>query len=221
MPPAFGETLEIQTVGAPEEQSDSLEAPVQEPLRAPESPTEEPGVNLATAPRPSGAAHSALRPSGDAHPERELFGAVGTRFATDLPATFTHAIPQAFSADPAWTGAALGDAGAVDLTLVLDEAGHLASSSLVGHPSLALRSSVERTLSLLAARVFTARRPSTRLRLTAHVTRDDLHDGLHGDVFALSGGSFAGVIGSAFFALPAPSGTGPGRRVDVELRIVP
>jgi len=44
-----------------------------------------------------------------------------------------------------------------------------------------------------------------------------------GDVFALSGGSFAGEVGMAFFALPAGPGPGtaPGRRVDVELRLVP
>ena len=42
--------------------------------------------------------------------------------------------------------------------------------------------------------------------------------GLHGDVFALSGGSFSGEVGTAFFALPAAGG---GRRVDVELRLVP
>jgi hypothetical protein len=58
----------------------------------------------------------------------------------------------------------------------------------------------------------------TRIRVSARVTRDDVHDGLHGDVFALSGGSFVGDLGSAFFALP-PS-AGPGRRVDVELRLL-
>jgi hypothetical protein len=48
--------------------------------------------------------------------------------------------------------------------------------------------------------------------------KDDVHDGLHGDVFALSGGSFSGEVGTAFFALPAAGG---GRRIDVELRLVP
>jgi hypothetical protein len=55
--------------------------------------------------------------------------------------------------------------------------------------------------------------------VTARIARDDVHDGLHGDVFALSGGSFSGDVGTAFFALPA--GSGPGRRVDVELRLLP
>ena len=44
-----------------------------------------------------------------------------------------------------------------------------------------------------------------------------MHDGLHGDVFALSGGSFAGAVGTAFFALPGS----PGRRIDLELRLIP
>ena len=46
----------------------------------------------------------------------------------------------------------------------------------------------------------------------------DVHDGLHGDVFALSGGSFSGDVGTAFFARPGPGG---GRRVDVEVRLLP
>lgn len=149
---------------------------------------------------------------------RELFGAVGARFATDLSATFTRALPQASSADPAWTNCLLGTAGTADVTLVLDDAGRLTTQSVLGHPSPALRSSIERTLALLVERSFTAGQATTRLRVTAHVALDDLHDGLHGDVFALSGGSFAGGAGNAFFALPAR--TGPGRRVDVEVRVL-
>jgi hypothetical protein len=213
-PDVSGETLDVQAPAAPETEAEPPDAPARE------SPTEEPAVNGAASVRP---ARSAVRPVEDErreHRARELFGAVGARFATDLSATFTRAIPQAFSADPAWIDAPLGDAGAVDVTLVLDEAGHLEASPLAGRPSRALRSSIARTLALLGERSFTAHQATTRLRLTAHVTRDDLHDGLHGDVFALSGGSFAGTTGSAFFALPAPSGAGSGRRVDVELRLV-
>jgi hypothetical protein len=71
---------------------------------------------------------------------------------------------------------------------------------------------------MLGSRAFTAHGMTTRLRVVAHVSKDDVHDGLHGDVFALSGGSFAGEVGTAFFALPAAGG---GRRIDVELRLVP
>jgi hypothetical protein len=146
------------------------------------------------------------------------FGAVGVRFATDLATTFTRAFPQAASADAIWGSASFGSAGTADVSLVLDDAGHLIGHSIVGSPSTALRRGVERTLALLGPRSFTARGAITKLRVAARVGRDDVHDGLHGDVFALSGGSFSGDVGTAFFALPAPGG---GRRIDVELRLIP
>jgi len=148
-----------------------------------------------------------------------LFGAVGARLATDLATSFTRAFPQVASADPAWAAAALGSTSAALLTLVLDDDGHLEGGTITGAPAEALRRGIERALVLLKAREFTARSSTTRLRITAHVARDDVHDGLHGDVFALSGGSFAGDVGTAFFALP-PS-AGPGRRIDVEIRMLP
>jgi len=148
-----------------------------------------------------------------------LFGAAGVRFAADLATTFTRAFPQAASADPLWLAASLGDAGTADVTLALDDEGRLENSAIGGAPSAALRRGIERTLSLLASRAFTARAAVTKLRVSAHVARDDRHDGLHGDVFALSGGSFSGEVGSAFFALP--SGAGAGRRIDVDVRLMP
>jgi hypothetical protein len=147
------------------------------------------------------------------------FGAVGVRSATDLATTFTRAFPQAASTDPVWKEVALGSAGSADLTLVLDDAGRLARASVDGAPSTALRRGIDRTLSMLGARSFTAPAAVTRLRVRAFVARDEVHDGWHGDVFALSGGSFSGAFGTAFFALPAVSGAG--RRVDVELRLLP
>jgi hypothetical protein len=148
-----------------------------------------------------------------------LFGAVGVRYATDLASAFAHAFPQAASADPVWLEAPFGSAGSVELDLTLDEAGQIVESTIEGAPSAALRRGVERTLALLVPRAFTSPGAQTRLRATARVTRDDVHDGLHGDVFALSGGSFVGRTGTAFFALPP--GTGPGRRVDVDLVLMP
>jgi hypothetical protein len=147
-----------------------------------------------------------------------VVGAAGARYATDLATTFTRAFPQAASADAAWETAPFGGAGTADVTLVIDEDGHLVSSAVAGAPSAALRQGLARTLALLAPRTFTAREPVTRIRVTARVARDDVHDGLHGDVFALSGGSFSGDLGTAFFALPPASG--PGRRVDVQLRLL-
>jgi hypothetical protein len=218
--PLSGETLDIQTPATPEgdlAQMAVTSARASEDGRAGEPLSSQPATDVGRSDRVVSAPRNLAPGSGDAR--HELFGAVGARFATDLSSTLTRAIPQAFSADPAWTNAAFGGAGIADVTLVLDEAGHLATSSVAGHPSSALRSSIERTLALLAERFFTARRATTRLRLSAHVTLDDLHDGLHGDVFALSGGSFAGTVGSAFFALPAR--TGAGRRIDVQVHELP
>ena len=208
--PVSGETLDIQAPATPDTEPDSEET------RASERPTSEPAIDVGGVVRVGSAARKPAHSDGD--DRHALFGAVGARFATDLFSTFTRAIPQAFSANPAWTEAPFGTAGAADVTLVLDETGHLETFSLAGHPLSALRSSIDRTVALLAERSFTARQATTRLRVSAHVTLDDLHDGLHGDVFALSGGSFTGSAGNAFFALPAR--TGPGRRVDVEVRVL-
>jgi hypothetical protein len=149
----------------------------------------------------------------------QLFGAVGVRYAADLASAFAHAFPQAASADRVWDEAPFGSGGSADLDITIDETGHIVDTEIAGAPSVALRRGVERTLALLLPRAFTSAGAHTRVRVTARVTRDDVHDGLHGDVFALSGGSFAGRIGTAFFALP--SGKGPGRRVDVELVLMP
>jgi hypothetical protein len=147
------------------------------------------------------------------------YGAVGVRYASDLATTFTRSFPQAACTDPAWGQAPFGAAGSATVSLAIDEAGRLTSTAIDGSPSTALRRGIERTLAMLRPRELTAVGPVTRLRITARVGRDDVHDGLHGEVFALSGGSFAGEVGSAFFALPA--GTGPARRVDVEVRLLP
>jgi hypothetical protein len=208
-----GDTLEVEAPTTPLRDDDS-------PSPNEPRPTTAARVTPASSHAPNaGASEIAGRPSREsrsAPDARALFGAVGVRFATDLSATFTRALPQASSADPAWIEAPFGPAGWAEVAIVLDEAGHVVSRAVSGSPSPALRSSIEKTLSLLGERVFTSRQSLTRLRVTARVTRDSLHDGLHGDVFALSGGSFASDVGSAFFTLPAESG--PGRRVDAEVR---
>jgi hypothetical protein len=146
-----------------------------------------------------------------------LFGAAGVAYATDLPSTFTRAFPQAASADPGWASSPVGGAGWATVTLLLDETGHIVRQTVEGAPAPALRRGIALTLALMGARTFTSEERVTRLRLSARVSADDIHDGLHGEVFALSGGSFSSNVGSAFFALPGESG-GRGRRVDVELR---
>jgi hypothetical protein len=208
---------------------DTLDVEPPVPADEPEMKAQDPATATKTSVRPTSPSSSSMAMSGtirsatggatSATVQVATFGAVGVRYATDLATTFTRAFPQAASADAAWGTASFGPAGTAEVTLVLDESGRVSSTSVGGNPSLALRRGIERTLALLTPRVFTASAPSTRLRVTARVARDEVHDGLHGDVFALSGGSFSGEVGTAFFALP--SGTGPGRRVDVELRLLP
>jgi hypothetical protein len=215
--PLAGETLDVDPASpAPAEETEPVTAtgvtlPAAGPgPSSPSSPARSPIRNPSHA--ASGAAAAAASPPA-------FYGAVGVRYATDLATTFTRAFPQAASADPVWSSVAYGSAGTADLSLTLDEGGHLAASEIGGSPSPALRRGIERTLALLGPRSFTARGAITRLRVVARVSRDDVHDGLHGDVFALSGGSFSGDVGTAFFALPPSAGTG--RRIDVELRLLP
>jgi len=179
----------------------------------------EPGPGEPAAPtRAARAARVRRRPAsraapGDvaAAPDPALFGAVGDRSAVDLTTAFTRTFPTAASADPQWVAAPYGAAGVADVTFVLDETGAMRSSSVTGNPSPALASGVRRTLTLLRGRLFTARGATTRLTVRAHVTPDQKHDGLHGDVFAL-GASATGREGAAFFALAI------GRRIDVVVR---
>jgi hypothetical protein len=199
--PLAGETLEIERSAAV---ADENLAETATPTPTPTA-TPTPGASL-----PSASAASANPP--------RLFGAVGARFATDLVTTFTRAFPQAASADATWSSVPFGSAGRAQLTIELNEEGRVVGSEVGGSPSLALRMGIARTLVLLASREFTASGALTKLSIAAYVSRDDAHDGLHGDVFALSAGSISGDVGTAFFALP-PS-AGPGRRVDVALRLL-
>lgn len=137
-----------------------------------------------------------------------LYGAVGERGAIDLATAFTRAFPQATSGDPAWARAPMGSAGNAELTLELDATGHLVRAAVSGSPSPALRAGIERTLVLIRARSFVAAAKISRLGLTASITPDTVHDGLHGEVFAL-GNTFTGGSGTAFFALSI------GRRIDL------
>jgi hypothetical protein len=142
------------------------------------------------------------------------FGAVGDRAALDLATAFTRGFPQAASADPAWVTAPLGPAGEATLRLEIDLHGILIHVGMDGSASPALRAGIARTVALLRPRVFTADGSVTRLHVSAKITPDEVHDGLHGDVFAI-GGSFDDAKGSAFFALAI------GRRVDLRVRKAP
>jgi hypothetical protein len=136
---------------------------------------------------------------------------VGDRSASDLATAFTRGFPQAASADPAWRSASFGTAGEADVVLTLDESGHIEGTQVLGAPTPALSGGIRRTLALINGRTFVTRGRVTKLHVTAVVSADSVHDGLHGDVFAI-GGSFAGGEGSAFFALAI------GWRVDLRVR---
>jgi hypothetical protein len=141
-----------------------------------------------------------------------LYGAVGERSAADLATAFTRGFPQAASADPVWRTAAIGSAGDAEVILTLDESGHIEATDIKGTPSAALTSAIRRTLALIKGRPFVAKGKTTKLHLSATISTDAVHDGLHGDVFAI-GGSYTGGEGSAFFALSI------GRRIDVRVRL--
>ena len=212
------ETAEVPLANAsPSPESVSAPAPPDDG-DAPARPS--PPVRGKRATRPS---HPGRPSSGRADPgpadgapqstgtEPALYGAVGERSAADLATAFTRGFPQAASADPVWRSAPLGSAGEANVVLTLDESGHIESTQILGSPSPALASAIRRTLALIKGRPFVAKGKVTKLHLVAAVSADSVHDGLHGDVFAI-GGSFSGVEGSAFFALAI------GRRIDVRVR---
>ena len=161
------------------------------------------GASVPSSPQASNAA-----PPGETV---EVFGAAGERGSVDLATAFTRAFPQAASADPVWLTAPFGGAGEADVILDLDEDGHLEDARVTGDAPVALREGIDRTLALIRAREFTSAGPRTTLHVTASVSPDVVHDGLHGDVFAI-GGSYLQGEGQAFFALAA------GRRIDVRVR---
>jgi hypothetical protein len=157
-----------------------------------------------------GSEGAAAEGSGEGSGAPSVFGATGERSSVDLATAFTRGFPQAASADPVWVTTPYGSAGEAVVVLEIDEAGTLTDSRIEGEPTPALRSGLLRTLALIRARTFTASAKTTRLRVRASVSPDQVHDGLHGEVFAI-GGSFAGEQGQAFFALAI------GRRVDLNV----
>jgi hypothetical protein len=214
-PALVGDTLDVEPPAEPVEDDE-------EQAGAAPSESAEATATHESGPRPGQqrgrrpAAPSAQ--AAPAAPPPAQFGAVGERSAVDLPTTFARAFSQAASADPMWATVPLGPAGTAEVTLLLDDSGHLIGHTVSGAPSRALRRGIDSTVVLLGARPFTARGAVTRLRMATHVVPNEVHDGMHGDVFALSGGSFTGDVGNTWFALRT-SVTG-GRRVEVELRLL-
>jgi hypothetical protein len=225
-PPAnAGETFELP---APE----SAETPLANASPAPDTnaaPAPNEAPDAPARPVPPSRAKPSARPSHEGRPSAgrtgpaktdgtpgssgsaALFGAVGDRSAADLSRAFTRDFPQAASGDPIWRSAPLGSAGEATVILTLDDTGHVADVQVTGSPSGALTQGIRRTMTLIKGRPFVARSKVTRLRIVATISSDTVHDGLHGDVFAI-GGSFAEGEGSAFFALNV------GRRIDLRVR---
>jgi hypothetical protein len=157
--------------------------------------------------RSKGAAAS----TGSAAP---AFGAVGERGTIAVTVAVTRAFPTAASGDPQWARAPLGSAGEADVRITIDASGKLVGFAVAGRPSAALSEALRRTAALLKNRTFVARGPTTTLRVGARVSADVVHDGLHGDVFAI-GARMSGGEGEAFFALAM------GRRIDAHVREMP
>jgi hypothetical protein len=97
------------------------------------------------------------------------------------------------------------------IELELSEEGRIVGHRVLSAPP-PLDQAVERTVGLIKGRKFTARSAKTKLVLKCVVSADIVHDGLHGEVFAV-GASFVGKSGNAFFALAS------GRRVDVDVSL--
>jgi hypothetical protein len=224
-PQNAGETFELpapETAAAllanasPSPDTNAEPAPVEFP-DAPARPTPPAKARAAARPSHEGRPSAGHAPPGQAEStpgstgSQALFGAVGDRSAADLAKAFTRDFPQAASGDPVWRSAPLGAAGEATIIMTLDDSGHIADVQIVGNPSGALAQGLRRTMTLIKGRPFVARSKVTKLRVSASVSSDTVHDGLHGDVFAI-GGSFAEREGSAFFALNI------GRRVDLRVR---
>lgn len=191
----------------------STPAQTDDPTGAPD-PSPAPGPAAHVTSTAHVAPHAATLSNGATASEPEMFGAVGDRSAADVSVAFTRAFPQAASSDPEWATIALGSAGAATVELDLDETGKLTAFTDPKLASPALRQGIDRTIALIGGRTFTSTGRAVELRVSARVSADEVHDGLHGNVFAI-GGSFAGGEGSAFFALAS------GRRVDISVRAVP
>lgn len=157
-------------------------------------------------PRGSKSSQSQTSSAGASSVLPSQYGAVGERGSFELVPTFARAFAQTASSDPEWATAPLGDAGAVDMTFNIDASGALTGTVIGGTGSAPLRRGIERTMALISGRTFYANGAETRIRVKASIAPDQVHDGLHGEVFAI------GVSGSSsFFALAI------GRRIDIDV----
>lgn len=201
------EPIDTEGVASPpldEQPSPSAATSPTEPL----SPSTRGGEPSSPATKHAPATPPAAAPKGTPSPPLELYGAVGDRSAADITLSFTSNFPSAASADPIWQNTPFGSTGEAMVTITIDEAGRFVDSHISGG-SEALRGGIARTLSLIRGRAFTAQHARTTFFVSGSVSPDTVHDGLHGDYFAVGR---AAQDGRAFFALPT------GRRIDIRVR---
>lgn len=180
-------------------------APVAE--QSPAAPTDAPGS-------PTPAATTKSRPSkppaagsaGGPGAQPGLIGAVGEPGAVELETAFLRALPQVASFDKDWHREPIGATATITVTAEVDASGHLQQVTDAS-TSTPLNRAVTRALAQLKPRLLTAHAARTRITVTCTVHTDEVHDGWHGDVFAL-GATAQGRGGTGFVSLAT------GRRVD-------
>ena len=161
------------------------------------------------APRPVAVRHNATETATEREGLPGVYGAIGDRSAVDLANFFRRTFPSVASADPLWARAPIGNAGEIYVVVTLDDSGHVTDAHLDGTGSPALKQSATRTLFLVRPRIFTAKAKTTRFLVSATISTDQVHDGLHGDRIALGAQTDSD---EAFFAIPI------GRRIDIRVR---
>lgn len=206
-----GELAQAGLEGAPGETGEAhAPAPEAQPVKAPEK-AEGPGKSAPPPPAARPPSGGGGEQGGGQSVNAGLFGAVGDRAAADLATAFVRGFPQVASVDPAWGHVPFGALASAVIELQLTEEGKIESHRVLSAPA-PLDRALERTVGLLKGRKFTSRGAKTKLVLRCVVSSDTVHDGLHGEVFAV-GASFVGKTGNAFFALAS------GRRVDVDVSL--
>lgn len=178
---------------------------------SPPSPSHEPGtaVSPAAAAAAQASRHGAARPApggSEGVTRSGLIGAVGEPGAVELETAFLRALPQVASFDKDWNREPIGTSFTAIITVDVDDGGHLGQLTGVSG-STPLNRAIERSMGQLKPRLLTAHAPRTRISVTCTVHADEVHDGWHGDVFAL-GATASARGGTGFVALAT------GRRVD-------
>jgi hypothetical protein len=146
------------------------------------------------------------------------FGAEGPGAPRDLGRAFTRAIPPACQADPVWSTLDVGVAGSLEVTITIDETGHLAGFTWPRErpapPQLVAL--VKRTLALLDAGTFALRPGAVGAGSEALEIRATLSDGSAAEAGFASGLAFAYDHGKGTAGFTQSNG----RHVEVSVTVV-